>query len=138
MHLAAILPEQTALAAGFLLEEIGELYLHMGLLSLEFLLHLFKDEVEAAQVDIAVETVEDLNEAAHVGPLEVVGEVHRHVNRGHGALVMMGLVQDRNGVGDVFHSHLFDADSAVVLLALDIFHGGRYKKNLITTHLQPA
>lgn len=123
VHLTAILPEQAGFTGGFFLEEIGKLNLHMGLLGLKFFLHLFKDEVEAAQIDIAMEAVEDLNKAAHVGPLEMMGKIHRHINGGHTALVTMGFVQNGNRVRYFFYPHLFNADSAVVLLALDIFHG---------------
>ena len=78
------------------------------------LLHLFQDLLHPVQGDLFPVLVEDLDEAAHVGPLEVVGKIHIEVDPGHGVLEFPVLVHDYDGVGDILYPHLIDGYPPVV------------------------
>ena len=86
----------------------------MGAGCAQFLLHLLQDGLHLVEGDLFPVGVEDLDEAAHVGPLEVVGEVHIHIDPRHGMLEASVLVHHHDGIGDVLHPDLVDGDLAGV------------------------
>ena len=74
------------------------------------------------EVNVAVEAIEDFYEPAHVGTLELMGQVHIHVDFGHSILNLPGLVQHCDGIGDFLDTNFPDIDSPMIALALNIFH----------------
>ena len=104
-------------------DEVGELDLQMGAGGTELLLHLLQDLLHLVQGDLLAVLVEDLYEAAHVGPLEVMGEIHKEVDPGHGMLEFLVLVHHDDGVGDIFYPHLVDGNSPGVPGGLHVGHG---------------
>lgn len=78
--------------------------------------------MKTLKINVAVEAIEDFNEPAHVGALELMGQVHIHVDFGHGILNFSGLIPHRDGIGDFLDADFPDIDSPVIALALNIFH----------------
>jgi hypothetical protein len=68
--------------------------------------------------------VQDLHEPGHVRALEIVGEVHVHVEIRDRVLLAPGAVLDPNGMEDVLDADLVDGYPAGVGVALDILDGG--------------
>jgi hypothetical protein len=64
--------------------------------------------------------IEDLDEATHVGTLELLGEIHIHVDIGYRLLAAVGAIQDGDRIADVFDTHLVDVNVAVIPGVLDI------------------
>ncbi len=83
---------------------------------------LLEDAVEGPDVDLFADFVEDLHEAAHVRPLEVMAKAHIHVDRGVDRLCPVGAIQDDNGVFEPLDPHFLDIDVPVVFLILDVDH----------------
>ena len=69
-----------------------------------------------------MELIEDLDKAAHVCALELMGQIDIHVDAGHGRLCAVGLIQDHDGVGQGFHPDLTDVNTTKISGTLDIFH----------------
>ena len=78
--------------------------------------------MKTLEINVAVEAIEDFNETAHVSTLELMGQVHIHVDFGHGILDFSGLVQHCDGIGDFLDANFPDIDSPMIALALNIFH----------------
>jgi hypothetical protein len=57
-----------------------------------------------------------------MGSFELMGQMHIHVDSGHGGLNVVGSIQHVDGVLDPFDSHLLDINVPMVLLVLDVFH----------------
>ena len=104
---------------GFI-DEIREGHLDVGALGVKALPGLLQDAFDVPDADVPTAIGENLDEAAHVGAFVPVGEVDVHVNAGHGVLGAVELVQDHDGVGNVFHPHLVDVDSAEAGLLLHV------------------
>ena len=96
----------------------------MGGLSLELFLHLLQDVMKFADINGPVKTVKDLHKTTHMGPLEVMGKIHIHIDGGNGVLFGASLIKYSYRIGDGLHPHLLDIDTAMILLVLDIFHNG--------------
>ncbi len=73
---------------------------------------------KGAHRDLAPGRIQDLDEAAHVGALGVMGRADRKGESGHHGLG--AAVKDHDGVAQVRHAHLLDGHLPVVRLALDI------------------
>ena len=101
----------------------------MGALGLEGLSQFSQDYAELLEVHLSPVGIEDLDEAAHVGPLVVVGQIDVHVDAGHGLLGAVPLVADGDRVADVLDPHLVDLDVAVVFQALDVDHETESRSN---------
>jgi hypothetical protein len=69
---------------------------------------------------------EQLDQAAHVGALEVVRQAHRDREARDGLLAVVGAVEDDDGVAQVGHPDLVDWDVAGVGAVLDVFHAGAF------------
>jgi hypothetical protein len=98
----------------------------MGRLGLEPILHLLKDMMKTAKINLSMEPIQDLDKTAHMRPLEPMGQIHIHVDRGHGMLTLPRLIENCYGIRDGLDPDLFDIDASVVQLALDIFHNRTY------------
>jgi hypothetical protein len=68
--------------------------------------------------------IENLDEPAHMRPLEPVRQVHIHIDRGDGILAFLGLVEKSYRIGDGLYPDLLDIDPAMVSLVLNILHQG--------------
>ena len=79
--------------------------------------------MEAFGVDVAAEPVQNFNEPAHMCPFEVMGQIDVHVDSRDGLLDFLGLVQHRDGVGNILNPYFSNIDPPVIRLALDVLHG---------------
>jgi hypothetical protein len=92
----------------------------MGGFGAERFPHIIHNGGDICDIDTLPVSVQDLNETAHVCPLEVVRQVYIHVDGRNGMLGAIFLVQHRDGITDALHPHLVDFDVAVVFEALDV------------------
>lgn len=74
--------------------------------------------------DLALVLGQHLDETAHVGALEVVGQVHGHGNRRHGGEWLALSVHHLDGILEVGDPDLVDGDAAEVAGLLDVGEGG--------------
>jgi hypothetical protein len=93
----------------------------MGALGVEAGGELVEDGVDVIDVEFGTEFVEDLDEAAHVGAFEVVGEIHSQLDSGHGALGGMVLVSNLQRISQGFDPHSVNGQLPVVAFALGVF-----------------
>ena len=93
----------------------------MGALGVEAGGELVEDGVDVIHVEFGTEFVEDLDEAAHVGAFEVVGEVDGEGNGGDGVLRFARFVANLHGVAEGADPDAIDGDLAVVGFVLGIF-----------------
>ncbi len=93
----------------------------MGHLGRETFPHLSEDTVDVLDIYLSAILIEDLHEPAHVGSLKMVGQIHIHVDRGHGLLGALAPVKDSYRVADVLNANLVDLNSSEVWLALNVF-----------------
>src|SRR4051812_38147649 len=63
-------------------------------------------------------TAQDLNEAAHVGALELIGQADRHSDHRDGRLLLMVAIEDDDGMADVAHTSLVERQLAIILTVL--------------------
>ncbi len=66
--------------------------------------------------------VEDLNEAGHVGALEVMRQIHIHVEAGDGVLFAAAAIKNANRVANVFDTDLIDRDVTGIFAVLHVFN----------------
>ncbi len=85
-------------------------------------LHFRQDIRKILDGDVALKFIEDLDETAHVGAFEVMGEVDIHIDAGDRMLNTLGLIENSDGVPDVFHADFVDLNSSMVPLTLNIVH----------------
>ena len=71
---------------GLLGQEKREPHLQVRRGSVQAYLHLAKDVREVLDVDDRAMRIEDLHEAAHVGALEFLGQIHEQAEGGHRVL----------------------------------------------------
>ena len=83
-------------------------------------LHRVQNVRDVFHVNDFAMSVEHLHEAAHVGALEFLGQVHIHADGGDGVLRAVRLVADLDGKTHAAHTDLVDADFAVVASALHV------------------
>ncbi len=74
--------------------------------------------------------VEDLDEAAHVRPLEMVRQVDIHVDPRHGMLFFFTAIHNDNRIADVLDPDLVDGNITGVVLLLQIRHFAHNGSNL--------
>ena len=122
MHSASVLIDVDLALPGLILEEVGKFYFHVGLFSLQKFFHFLEDDMKTLQIDGPVETVKDLDKAAHMSALELMGQIDGHIDRADRTLLLVGFVEDGDRIGDVLDPDLLDIYSPVIGLALDIFH----------------
>jgi len=98
----------------------------VSFLGVEFFFHLVEDLPDGVDVKFAVMLVEDLDEAAHVGAPESVGEVYEHGDGADGVLDLVGPVPDGDGITEILNSHPVDGNFPGVELVLNVYHGSRF------------
>lgn len=103
-------------------DEIGEGHFDMRRGGIQVLLHFVEQFGKAFERYFGFEQMEHFHEAAHVGALVFVGQVHVHVDRGHGGLAPFAAVAHGDGVAQVLDPDFVDGDVAGVALILDVFH----------------
>jgi len=74
------------------------------------------------QRDLGLQHVHHLHEAAHVGALVFVGQIHEHVDGGHGVLEPVASVAHADGITQVLDAHLVDRDVAKIPVVLNVPH----------------
>ncbi|NBS14787.1 MAG: alpha/beta hydrolase [Verrucomicrobia bacterium] len=85
--------------------------------------------------------LQDFDEAAHVGSLELVGEVNGQGHGGDGVLRGVSPITDDDRIAETFDAHLVDAEVAVVRGGLRVVQGiglggGLFQRIDILTHSQ--
>ena len=88
--------------------------------------------MKALQVYLAVEPVENFHEPAHVGALELMGQVHVHVHPRDRVLQGLVLVHYHDRVGNILDPDFLDVDTPVIAQALDVLHCGMLPPELRT------
>jgi hypothetical protein len=58
-----------------------------------------------------------------MGAFEAMGEIHIHIDTGHGVLNPFRLIQYGDRISDVFHTYLIDFNPAMIPSILDVVHG---------------
>ena len=66
--------------------------------------------------------VEDFDEAAHVGALEIVGQIDEKIDRARGILLFAALVENLNGILYVFDPDFLKGNGPCVGSGLDVYH----------------
>ena len=99
---------------GRLLQEIRELKIDVRLIALQPLGQLHQDIPDVAHVQDGAVGVECLHEAAHVGSLEVMGQIDRQLHRGHGSLLGVVLVADPDRVAEILHADAINRNLPVI------------------------
>ncbi len=107
---------------GLFLDEVGKLQLQVGTAGLQVVFHITQDRIHPVNTDLTVILVEDLDKAAHVGALEVMGQINIHVDPRHRLLLFIALVEDNNRVADILDANLVDGDVAIIAGFLHIGH----------------
>ena len=107
-----------------LVDEIGEAHLDVARFGFQAFDHLAQHAFEVLDRNLALARVENFDEARHVGALEVMRQVHVHVEVGDGVLDAAALVRDPNRVADAFDADLVDGDLPGVGRALYVRHAG--------------
>ena len=97
-----------------LLKEVGELEVDVSLVALQALGELHKDVPDITDMEDGPVGVQRLHEAAHVRPLEVMGEIDRQLDRGDGGLLGVALVPHADRVAQILHSDAVDRDLAII------------------------
>src|SRR5574338_491173 len=105
-----------------LVDEIGEGHLDVAGLRLEALDHLAQHRFEGLDRDLALVAVEDLDDARHVGALELVGQADVYVEAGDGVLHATALVDDFHRVAYRLDTDLVDRDLPAVRAVLHVGH----------------
>src|SRR3984885_830081 len=83
--------------------------------------HLLQHVLEGFHGNLPLVLVQDADEAGHVRALEVMGQVHVHVERGDRVLLAGGAVLDPHRVRDVLDAYPVDRNAPRVGAALHIF-----------------
>jgi len=116
---------QQALHAGDgrgLVDEVGEGHFDVARLGFQALDHLAQHAFEVLDRNLAFARIEDFNEARHVGALEIVRQVHVHVEIGDGVLDTVALVRHADRVTDALDADLVDGDLPGVDRTLYVRH----------------
>ena len=90
--------------------------------------------MKGLDVDLASEFIEYFNEAAHVGPFEMMGQVDIHVDCGIHRLGSQGAVEDDDGILDPLHTHLGDLNVPMILEVLYVDHAVYVTRALSDSH----
>src|SRR5210317_1008670 len=122
-HIALVL-HQTARSGRWclLLDKIRKFQFEVGTTGLKMLFHITQHGVHAVDTDLAMILIEYLDEATHVGALEVVGQVNIHVDARNRLLLLFVLVHDDDRVADILNADLVDGDVAIVVALLHVRH----------------
>ena len=98
---------------------------------------LLKDVANVFHVHHRTVGTECLNEAAHVGPFEVVGKIDRQLDGGHGALGGMVLISNLHRIPQGFDPHSVDGQLPVVAFALGVFQHVKVILRDTSSHRKP-
>jgi hypothetical protein len=82
--------------------------------------HLAQGLFKGFNREFAFVAVQNLNEAGHVRPFEMVRQIDVHAERGDGVLSAAGFVQHLHRMPNRFDADLVDGDVARVSVVLDI------------------
>jgi hypothetical protein len=85
--------------------------------------HLHQHLAERIDGYLALVPMQDFHEAGHVRALEVVRQVHVHVEIGNRVLLAAGAILHLDRVIDVLDAHLVDRQLPRIGMALHVLHG---------------
>ena len=86
------------------------------------LFHFFKNDRKFLQGNFRAQQVQELNKAAHVSALVVVGQIYKHLDQGNGVLKTVPPVSNGDGIAKIFNSHFINGNITEIGLTLDILH----------------
>ena len=99
---------------GGLLDEVGKFEVDVRLVALKPFAQLDQNIADVGGMKDGAMGVERLDEAAHVGSLEMVGKVDRQLHRGDRRLLAVVLVADTDRVAEVLDPDAVDRDPPVI------------------------
>ena len=85
--------------------------------------HFLQHQPEGLDGNLALVTMQDLHETRHVCALEIVRQIHVHVEIGHRLLFAARPILDLHRMINVLDAHFVDGYLARVGVSLDILHG---------------
>ncbi len=103
-------------------DEMREGQFHVGVLRIEPPLELVENRGQAAKGNFPRVLGQDFEESAHVGALEVMGEVDRHRNVSHGGHWLAAAALHADRVAEIGNADLINGDAAGIRGALYVFH----------------
>ena len=109
----------------FLFDEVGKIKFEVGGVGLKSFLQGPKNRWDAFHVNQAPVFLQNLDEAAHVGPLELMGKIDGEGDGGDGVLGRMGPVTDHDGISEAFDADFVDSQVAKVGRGLGVLQGVR-------------
>ena len=104
-------------------DEVGKGHLDVAGGRIQMLGHLFQHLAERIDRNFALVAMQDLDEAGHVRALEVVRQVHVHVEIRDRVLLAAGAVLHFDRMIDILDADLVDRDLARIGMALHILDG---------------
>ena len=110
---------------GFLFDEVGEIKFEVGGVGLKAFLQGPENGRDAFHVDQTAVFLQNLDEAAHVGALELMGEIDSEGDGGDGVLRRVGPVTNNDGIAEAFDADLVDSQVAKVGRGLGVVQGVR-------------
>lgn len=104
--------------------KIRKAHFHMRFLGVQPDEEFLRHRRNAGHGQFPAMRVEDLQEAAHVRSLEVMGEIHRHVDRCDRVLGSLVAVANAQGKTDILDADSINGQSSVITLVLGVFESG--------------
>ena len=120
---------------GFFFDEVGEIKFKVGGVGLKAFLQGPENGRDAFHVDQTAVFLQNLDEAAHVGALKLMGEINGEGDGGDGVLGRVGPVTNNDGIAEAFDADLVDSQIAEVGRGLGIVQGVRMGKGLFQRNI---
>ena len=86
---------------------------------------LFEHGAKRVHGDLTFLLMQDFDETRHVGALEVMRQVHIHVEISNGVLVMTGSVSNTHWMDNIFYAHFIDRELTMVFPTLHVLDRSR-------------
>ena len=104
----------------FFFDEVGKIEFEVGRVGLETILESAEDGGNAFHMNEATVFMEDLDKTAHVGALELVGEIDGQGYRSDGVLGRVGAVANDDRIAESFDAHFIDPQVAEIWGGLSV------------------
>ena len=85
--------------------------------------HFLQHVLERFDADFPFMVIENLNETRHMRALEIVRQVHVHIEMRDGVLLAAGTILDAHGMTDILDAHFVDGNAARVGAVLHVGMG---------------
>ena len=115
---------------GFLFDEVREIKFEVGGVGLKAFLQGSENGRDAFHVNQTAVFLQNLDEAAHVGALELMRKIDGEGDGGDSVLGRMGPVPNHNGIAEAFNADFVDSQIAKVGRGLSVVKRVRLGKGL--------